>query len=336
MKHFDPFANFFKTKGGNNNNGGYKSSGPGLQENVDIEVTKKNVFQNNVLYFQKYRDLEEKVDYLEKLNSFLVSQILQIFSQNSTRSASNPKTGSQQTGDKGVGAAEAVRKKSMKFEDDRSLNRTFQMFKIFKGLLDTGGSALNKISSIFFPPSFDFENALYEKKNHLSLLNVVLKSSINGIISLKDQIDRTRIRSDKVGIRDRNNPALANTTLMLGRAKDGGDYLSFNSGKSIPEPADPDSGLLQSSSRKVDTKQQGHQALSEGFSISNNRVGVDDPMFSESFLNATDIKNNMLRPFRLDLKPEVKIDQETQVREEDWTGSFIEPMENSKDHFSII
>ncbi len=338
MKHFDPFANFIKTKGGSNNHGGYGSPVGKHLENVDIEVTKKNVFQNNVLYFQKYKDLEEKVDYLEKLNNFLVSQILQIFGQGNSRSTSTPKVAISATGEKG--AAEGVRKKSMKFEDDRSLNRTFQMYKIFKGLLDNGGTALNKISSVFFPPSFDFENALYEKKNHLSLLNVVLKSSINSIISLKDQLDKSKIRTEKImGIRDRGNPALANTTLLLDKVKEENDYLSFNSGKSIAEPVESDSALLQSGSRRNEkqSRNQLHQALSEGLSMSHNRFGIDDPMFSDSFLNATDIKNNLLQPFRIGPTSEIKIDQGTQVREEDWTNSWsVSEVQDSKDHFSII
>ena len=335
MKTFDPFQTFFRqTKnkaqavvtGGNNNT---PLTAP--QESVDLDVQKKNIFQNNVLYFQKYKDLEEKVSHLEKLNSFLVSQILQTFKPAKDRSAS-------QKIEKVSKASENIRKKSLKFEDDRSLNKTFQMFNIFKGMLDTGGAALAKISSLYFPPTFDFESALYQK-NHLQLLNVVLKTSINSVISLKDQLARQGKGIAKKEIANQQNEEVANISLMIANhGKTAKDQLSFNSGGSAlgHESANKEQPQAGSSYKK----QFFREALSEGLSFSHNKAGNnDEPMFSESFLNMTEIKNNILQPFQIGLQAVAKQDYGTQVREEDWSSSrkSSEAQDsNSKDHFSII
>lgn len=143
-------------------------------EEIDIDINKKNIFQNNVLYFQKYKVLEEKVDYLQKINGFLAAQVLQNFG---ARKATHVTDIKKQSG--------PIRKKSMKFEDDRCLNKTYQLFNIFKGLLHNSNKELSKIADTYFPEDFDFESSLYNK-NHQIIINLVLKTSINSIVCMQD------------------------------------------------------------------------------------------------------------------------------------------------------
>lgn len=152
-------------------------------ENVDLEKNTKNIFQNHVMYFQRCKELEGKVEYMEKLNSFLISQVLQNFDK---------KTPGQSVSQK----ADPTKPNYMKIEDDRSLNRAFQLYNIFKKLLQDGGEALGKIASTFFPENFDFESALYSK-NHLTIINLLLKASINSFLCLSDELDKAGLQNKR-------------------------------------------------------------------------------------------------------------------------------------------
>jgi hypothetical protein len=300
---------------------------------LDAVIPKKqNIFENNELYFQKCKDLEEQVSYLRSLNQFLVSQILQNFS-----SKFQPQT---QKGE----LSHAIRKKSAQFDDDKSLNKTFQLFKIFKGLLDDGNQALKKISSTFFPSNFDFETALLSK-NYQTIINLLLKSAINSTVSLKEGLiiqEEENYNKDLGGIRAKifapegkghqrlipkhstlRNKVVDNTTLLLKGAQDliaddksflsgeerklGTGYAGYGKGATLL------SRFMIEDKSPYEPKWQG--SLSDGLSMSQHKM-TDGPMLSDSFLNATEIRNHFLRPFELD-PPQppapIMIDQAVQV-----------------------
>lgn len=316
MQHtFDQMASFFK---------GHTLSSPVMKETsvrVDVDLQKSNIFQNNVLYFQKCKDLEEKVDYLQKLNSFLISQVLQ--SLNQTKPESSPNL--QRV------VAQPVRKKSLKFEDDRCLNKTFQLYKIFKGLLDSGGQTLEKISGIFFPQNFDFEYALYTK-HHQKIINLLLKSSINSIISLKDDLKQARSSAHNMADKiksSQNNQYAVQTSFLLKPFEE----ISLKSNHSRQDRADSDPG--EKALRMVGATGERslvQHTLSDNLSLSQNKLGiVEDPMFSDSFLNATDTKNNLLRPFQLGSEYG-KADKSVQVNGPDHKS----PEESDSNHFSVV
>lgn len=223
MNPFNPFMNFFKPTN-------LRDVQRQNQDMDDIDVRKTNIFQNNALYFQKCQDLESRVDYLQKINEFLISQVLQTFGNSKYRSMD--RGGSKEPLKKNV---DVVRKKSLKFEDDKCLNRTFQLFKIFKGLLDSGKESLQKISKNFYPPSFDFESQLYNK-NYQSIINVVLKSAIHAIIWMKEELNRTKVQQMPLPPQagELVNPKINDTSLILKMDRDiGRDMMSFNSGGSV-------------------------------------------------------------------------------------------------------
>lgn len=314
MQHtFDHMISFFK---------GPTATSPVTRESkVDVEQQKmSNIFHNNVLYFQKCKDLEEKVDYLQKLNSFLISQILQSMSSSKPEGSPNHRV------------TEPVRKKSLKFEDDRCLNKTFQLYKIYKGLLDSGGQTLEKISGMFFPPNFDFEYALYTK-HHQKIINLLLKSSINSIISLRDEVKTAKLSSHKLAEKMKSNhdPYFSQHSLLMKPYELNSDKSNY----SRPEPAKADSDPGEKAMRIVGATGERslvQHTLSDNLSISQNKLGIiEDPMFSDSFLNATDIKNHLLRPFQLE--PEFgKADKSVQVNGPDYRS-----LDGSdSNHFSVV
>src|SRR3990167_2874581 len=294
---------------------------------------KKNIFENNELYFQKCKDLEEQVSYLRSLNQFLVSQILQNFSSKLHVSG--------QLRD----IPNAVRKKSAQFDDDKSLNKTFQLFKIYKGLLDDGAPALKKISTTFFPTNFNFETALLSK-NYQSIINLLLKSSINSIVSLKEALIMqeeehynrilggvgslgAQLKQDQKGIArvfnkksQQGSKITDNNVMILKGARDHmADDRSFYSGEErrfqYGYPGFQRGNMIVSKfvadeKSPFDPKWQG--SLSDGLSLSQNKM-TDGPMLSDSFLNATEIRNHFLRPFELHPPPQppLKVDQAVQV-----------------------
>ena len=263
MQHpFAPIYSFFKPNP--------NQAGPPVQprsDDVDIDPSKKNIFQNNVLYFQKYKDLQEKVEYLQKLNTFLVAQALQGFS---SKKIPGP-------------AAKPVRKKSVKFEEDRCLNKTYQMFNIFKGLLDNSGPELCEISATFFPSSFDFESALYNK-HHQAIINLVLKCSINSIVCLKKKLaahptPRTASASLAPLRRSPFAPHDHNASLFLALAADrAGPAGGSHKGSAAHKPEAPEPG-----------RQPLAFSVSDGLSFSHHKP--EGPDFSDSFFNTSEIKN---------------------------------------------
>lgn len=314
---FNPLFRFFKPQV-------VPSSPKSRDTRVDIDVNKQNIFQNNVLYFQKYKDLEEKVKHLEKLNGFLISQVLQSLGSVKIPADLQPK-------------GETVRKKSLKFEDDRCLNKTFQLFKVYKYMMDSGGETLHKIADMFFPPQFDFEHALYTK-NYQKIINLLLKSSINSIISLKDEISKTKTTGismvpEPKGTQGKPIPLLGESSLLLMREAQ--EDLSVKSrdsesGKFGSDPGEKKRPMIGATGERNIIQ----HTLSDALSLSQNKLGlVEDPMFSDSFLNQTDIKNNLLRPFQLGNELAHKADKSTQVNSHDFRSQ-----EESRDsnHFSII
>lgn len=336
---------------------------------VDVTVPKKqNIFENNELYFQKCKDLEEQVSYLRSLNQFLVSQILQNFSSRLQPTTQKPEL------------TYAIRKKSAQFDDDKSLNRTFQLFKIFKGVLDDGSQALRKISTTFFPSNFDFETA-YLNKNYQTIINLLLKSSINSLISLKEAlVEQEQVQHNKVlgamgalGGKYLLNEARAakgstklagpppkvlesTMLLMKGVREHFGDDKSFYSGEDRKQfqagyKAYSRGGMVLSKFMVEDKSPNDPKwqcSLSDGLSLSQNKM-TDGPMLSDSFLNATEIKNHFLKPFELQVPQPapLKVDQATQVsfqmseEKHPDTNSFYQPDSggngnDSQDHFTPI
>lgn len=285
---------------------------------VDVNSNTRNIFHNNVLYFQRCKDLEVKVDYLEKLNSFLISQVLQSLSTAKCENSMIQKH------------VEQIRKKSMKFEDDRCLNKTFQLYKIYKGLLDSAGDNLAKVSGMFFPANFDFEQALYTK-HHQKIINLVLKSAINSIISLRDEVKNVKSSVHMLGKKlqmCKDTTPQQNTSLMMKHP----ELNSFKSHASHASRAESDPG--DKGARIIGATGERslvQPTLSDNLSLSMNRLGlVDDPMFSDSFLNATDIKNNILRPFQLG-SDNGKADKSVQV-----SFDHRSPEESDSNHFSVV
>ncbi len=274
-------------------------------EDVDIDPSKKNIFQNNVLYFQKYKDLQVKVEYLQKLNTFLVAQALQGFSSKKIPAP----------------AAKPGRKKSMKFEDDRCLNKTYQLFNIFKSLLENSDHELCEISSTYFPSNFDFESALYNK-HHQTIINLVLKSSINSIICLKKKLAAApQAKTASASLLPQRRLQLAqpdNTSLFLAHADL--EQLSQGSQKGSLSLAKPNATAI---------KQLHAFSVSDGLSFSHHKP--DGPDFSDSFFNTTEIKNLLqYRP-----TPAVaKEDKAVQVGPEDRSRSSN--ASDSKDNFVFV
>lgn len=301
MKHpFAPIYSFFKP---NPNQAGQPVQ---RSEDVDIDPSKKNIFQNNVLYFQKYKDLQEKVEYLQKLNTFLAAQALQGFASKKIPAP----------------AAKAGRKKSMKFEDDRCLNKTYQMFNIFKGLLDNSGPELCEISATYFPSSFDFESALYNK-HHQAIINLVLKSSINSIICLQKKLAAPlQPRTTSASLLPLRRPPLApqdNTSLFLALAERTGPAGGSQKGSfSTPRRDGPELG-----------RQPLAFSVSDGLSFSQQRPEAPD--LSDSFFNTSEIKN--LLQFR-PAPATAKEDKAVQVGPEETSrGSNAS---DSKDNFVFV
>lgn len=318
---FKPLFSFFKPQV-------VPTSPQPRDQKIDVDVGTKNIFQNNILYFQKYKDLEERVKHLEKLNGFLVSQVLQ--SLGSVKLPTDLQT-----------KGEAVRKRSMKFDDDRCLNKTFQLFKLYKYMLDTSGEYLGKISDMFFPPDFDFEQSLYTK-NHQKIINLLLKSSINSMISLKDEVSKSKANAiphlpDGKTPQAKNGAVIGDSSLLIRRELHE-DLYSLKSRESESGKGGSDPGELKRQKPKMlgatGERNIMQHTISDGLSMSQNKLGlIEDPMFSDSFLNQTDIKNHLLRPFHLAAEHSNRVDKSTQVHFQE-----VKSVEESLDsnHFSII
>lgn len=298
---------------------------PAAFDKFDVDKKKRNIFQNNELYFQKCKDLEEQVDYLQKINNFLVSQTLQTFNA-STKQQTKP--------------SDPVRKKSMKFEDDRSLNRTFQLFKIFKGLLENGEGSLSKISKTFFPETFDFESDLYAKQ-HQSLLNLILKASINSLLFMNDALLRVKTANPRIELIEQEPMVPTEHSAVLIKQSDPNkiEMMSLKSDHgSASEAAHARPRLKDRLSSGLIQRDSG--PFSDGLSLSHQKAAQpEEPLLSDSFLNATDIKNNLLKPLTLPQRgvnlfacPE-KIDKAVQVHPEELSQSG---QGDSKDDFQVV
>lgn len=236
------------------------------------------------------------------------------------------------------GKREAIRKKSMKFEDDRCLNKTFQLFKVYKHMLDNGGENLQKISEMFFPPQFDFEQALY-MKNHQKIINLLIKSSINSLICLKDEITKGKnlvkpLAPDQIKTPIKGGAFIGESTLLIRREVQEEHYSlrsrDSESGKGGSDPGERRKPMMGATGERNLMQ----HTLSDALSLSQNKLGlIEDPMFSDSFLNQTDIKNNLLRPFQIGRDPATKADKSTQVN-----AAELRSAEESNDsyHFSVI
>ena len=253
-----------------------KDNKPSKDKDLDSNPAQydKNVFSNNILYFQKYQELETKCVHLQQLNAFLTKQVLSQFSSEAVlgfnqivkKNLSNP--------------PKPERKGSVKFEDDRSLNKLFQLFQLLKGLLDNGDQMVRRISEEFFPATFDFESELYSK-NYQKLLSTVLKSAVNSIIFYQNEKTMTK-RKASIGHSDKKGEMGRNTTVVNKEGKERLLHIGTSlTGSSVDELFPDESGLK-------------NVLQAECLSLGKERV--DDGLFSQSFLNQTDIRKNLINP----------------------------------------